>query len=94
MTRYRVHETSEGIAIQVIEVSGNQQELLDAFEECQAGRCSCRTDEYQKVARMEIAATDDEISLYLEARPGTQLDAHEISACLNYTTSKAEESGS
>ncbi|MGZ5297004.1 MAG: hypothetical protein ACXWEJ_05425 [Actinomycetota bacterium] len=91
MVRFRVDEEPEGIAIQVADVSGHHQELLDAFGECQSGHCTCPTDEYEKLAEMEMTATDDGIALKLKAKPGTRFDKDEISACLDYTTSKVEK---
>jgi hypothetical protein len=40
--------------IELTEVGGQQDDLLAAFAECQSGRCSCPTEEYQKVASMEV----------------------------------------
>lgn len=42
------------MTIEVTEVAGIEDRLLQAFGECQAGQCSCRTDEYQKLASMEV----------------------------------------
>jgi hypothetical protein len=91
MARYRIEETPDGVGIRVTEVSGNKQELLEAFGECQSGNCTCPTDEYEKVADMEIAAAGDEISLRLRAKPGTRFDPSRISACLAYTTSRVQK---
>jgi hypothetical protein len=88
MARYRIEETPEGVGIQVTEVSGHQQELLDAFGECQSGSCTCPTDEYKKVADMKIASAEDEILLRLKAKTGTRFDPSHISACPEYTTSR------
>jgi hypothetical protein len=91
MARYRIEENPEGVAIEVTEASGHQKELLDAFQECQSGHCTCPTDEYEKVQNMEIDAADDSISLRLKAKAGTRFDTDEISACLDYTTSRVRE---
>jgi hypothetical protein len=92
MARYRIDENEEGVAIQVTEASGHRQKLLDAFQECQSGHCTCPTDEYEKVQSMEVAAGDDEISIRLKAKAGTRFDIDEISDCLDYTTSRVRES--
>lgn len=91
MSSYEIEETPEGVSIQLTEVSGHQEALLAAFQECQSGQCTCSTDEYQKVADMDVTATEDEISIRLQAKSGTRFDADEISACLDYTTSKVEK---
>ncbi len=91
MADYRIEKRPEGVSIQVADVAGHQEELLRAFEECQEGRCTCPTNEYEKVASMQVAASDDEMSLHLEAKPGSTFDTEEISACLDYTTAKVEQ---
>ena len=72
MARYRVEDQPQGVAIQVTEVAGRQQQLLEAFQECQSGHCTCPTDEYQKVAGMQVTAGAVEVVLRLQAKPGTR----------------------
>ncbi len=86
MARYRIQEADASISIEVTEVGGHENELMQAFGECQAGRCSCPTEEYAKLASMEVQERPDGISLRLEAKEGTKLNASEIAACLDYTT--------
>lgn len=62
--------------------------MLEAFGECQEGRCSCPTEEYLKVAAMEVHPAGNRIAIRLEAKPGTTLDTSEIAACLDYTVGK------
>jgi hypothetical protein len=70
------------------DVAGRQEELLEAFGDCQEGRCSCPTEEYLKVAAMEVHPAENRIAIRLEAKPGTTLDTSEIAACLDYTVGK------
>ena len=44
-----IKKHDSGLDISVEQVGDNQQALLDAFQECQEGRCSCQTTEYQKL---------------------------------------------
>ncbi len=90
MARYRIEQDRQGIAIELTGVASRQEELLDAFGACQSARCSCPTDEFKKIAGMDVASTDDEIVLRLAAKPGARFDADEISTCLDYTVSKIE----
>jgi hypothetical protein len=90
MTTYTISTDGSSVAIQLTDVAGRQAELLEAFGECQEGRCSCPTDEYLKVAAMDVRPTGDRIAIRLEAKPGTSLDATEIAACLDYTVGKGE----
>ena len=88
MARYRLREHAEGMTIEVTEVGGEQRELLEAFGECQSGRCSCPTDQYEKVASMEVHAGEQEMTIRLKAKPQTRFDAEQVSACLDHTIAK------
>lgn len=89
MTRYQITPADAGLAIQITGVGDKRDQLLTAFGECQKGQCSCPTDEYQKVETMEVAQSEDAISIRLQAKPGAEFDAREIAACLDYTVAKA-----
>ena len=90
MTKYTINADGSTVAIELSEVAGRQAELLDAFGECQEGRCSCPTDEYLKVATMEVQPAEDRIAIKLQAKPGTVLDTAEIAACLDYSVGKSK----
>lgn len=79
------------MSIEVAGVSGHEEQLLDAFGECQAGRCTCPTTEYEKLAAMEVEKDEDVIRLRLDSRQGEEFDVAEIAACLDYTTAKIAE---
>ena len=85
MTQYEITDESPAVSIELTEVAGHQEELLEAFQECQEGICSCPTDEYQNVASMTVAADETRIAIRLEAKPGAKLDVTEIESCLDYT---------
>lgn len=88
MARYQVEERASTVSIEVSEVSGKEHQLMQAFGECQIGRCSCPTDEYTKLAAMKVEQSADSIRIQLEPKPGERLDITEIAACLDYTTDK------
>lgn len=90
MTKYTINAEGASVAIELTDVGGRQEELLEAFGECQEGRCSCPTEEYLKVAAMEVRPAGDRIAIRLEAKPGTSLDTSEIAACLDYTVGKSK----
>ena len=91
MTRYEITKQTDGVAIHLTEVGDGEQDLLDAFDACRQGNCSCPTDEYQKVAGMEVAESADSIAIQLKAKPGSEFDATELAACLDHTIQKANE---
>lgn len=84
MTEHRIESTDTGLAIHLTGFGDRQAQLLESFGECQAGHCSCPTDEYEKVAEMTVDAANDRIDIRLQPKPGTQLDQTEIEACLSY----------
>jgi hypothetical protein len=88
---YRIQEDESGISIELADVGGKEGQLLRAFSECQAGQCSCPTDEYGKVASMDVEQSDNTIKVRLEAQPGKRFDTAEIAACLEYTAKKVDE---
>jgi hypothetical protein len=91
MAKYAISADGPSVAIEVTEVAGRQDELLQAFCECQEGRCSCPTDEYLKVAAMDVQPTGDRIHIKLQAKPGTSFDPAQIAACLDYTVGKTDQ---
>lgn len=87
---YTIDGNGSAVAIEITGVAGRQAKLLEAFGECQEGRCSCPTNEYEKVAAMEVEPGEDRIAIRLEAKHGTTFDTAEIAACLDYTVGKPE----
>lgn len=88
MAHYQVREDRTGVVIELTDVGTKQEELLEAFGECQAGRCDCPTDEYQKLASMEVSNARDSIQVRLATKPGEKLNTAQIETCLAYTTEK------
>ena len=91
MARYRIKEEASTVSIEVAEVGGRQEQLMRAFADCQAGHCTCPTDEYEKLASLKVEQDEDLIRLRLEPKVGEKLDTSEIAACLDYTTAKVAE---
>ena len=88
MAKYEITSSPAALEIRLTGVAGQQEALLEAFGECQQGQCSCPTDEYEKLERMEVDPTADAILIRLEAKPGEHLDNAEIARCLDYTIEK------
>jgi hypothetical protein len=91
MARYRIEEKESAVLIEMAEVGGRQDRLIEAFGECQDGRCSCPTNEYDKLQSMEVEQGEDLIRLRLQTKPGERLDTSAIEACLDYTTAEVAE---
>ncbi len=86
--KYKVESNENGININVSESKGKQEKLLEAFRECQEGRCSCPTEEYSKLDSLEIESSENSIHLKLKSKPDEHFDHKEINKCLEYTKAK------
>lgn len=85
MASYLIGRSPTAVAIELTEIGGKQQQLLEAFQVCAEGRCSCPTDEYDKFASMQLSGDEDRIDIRLEAKPGRDFDARQIANCLDHT---------
>ena len=63
MPEYRIREQGTSVSIELTDVEGKQEELLQAFGECQTGQCSCPTDQYEKVAGMLLDSNEQQITI-------------------------------
>jgi hypothetical protein len=88
--KYRINDDQDRIVIQVGELGDDQGQILDAFQACQEGRCTCPTDEYKKLESLEIQPGEDSVTLELTPRQGLQLDPGEIERCLDHTREQIE----
>lgn len=89
-TSYRIHEDESGLSVEIVGAGDKTEELLQTIGECKDGQCSCPTDEYKKLASLDIEQSGDVITLRLEAGTGQKFDTSEIDACLDYTTQKLD----
>ena len=83
---------TDGLTIEISEIQGKDKQLIEAFQECQEGRCSCPTNEYSKLESLEIKQTEGKINLRLSFKKGEVFDSAEIGKCLDYTEKKVTSS--
>ena len=91
MMKHKINETESGLDISIVVKEDKKKELLEAFQECQEGRCSCPTEEYKKLESLEIKHNDEKIELHLKSKDGSKLDKTEINKCLEYTEKRANQ---
>lgn len=89
--KYNIDENESGLEIHINGVKGKKEKLLQAFQECQEGRCSCPTEEYKKLDSLKIEHGDETIELKLTAKQGVKIDKSEINKCLEYTTERVKK---
>ena len=84
--KYQIQQREDGVEVEVSDVVGNEGKLMEAFQACQQGQCSCPTEEYKKLDGMEVEKGEDGIRLRLKARAGERFDSAEIERCLQHTS--------
>ncbi len=87
----KIKTTENGIEIDIKQVEDKKDQLLEAFQECQDGRCTCHTEEYKKVESLHIDAGADSIKLSIKSKPEQVIDTAEIEKCLEYTKKRVSE---
>ena len=89
--KYNIDENEHGLDISVDNIKDKKKELLQVFRECQEGRCSCPTEEYQKLESLDVEQAGDAIKLHIKSREGVKIDKSEIDRCLDYTAERIEK---
>jgi hypothetical protein len=91
MADYTIREDGTAFSIELTDIQGKQKQLLQAFGECQLGKCSCPADQYEKVAAMEVKPRTDEIATSLKPIAGERFYTGEIATCLDCTIAQTEK---
>ena len=81
----KITKNEMGIDIDITDVDGKKEELIEAFQECSEGRCTCPTQEYEKVEKLDIIDTGKSIQLSIKSKTDETIDTKEIEKCLEYT---------
>ena len=81
--KYNLKKSGNGVVINV--ETDNQPKLLQAFQECKDGKCTCPTDEYKKLKSLSINEGEGEITLQLVAKENETISLSEIEKCLEHT---------
>ena len=88
----KITKNELGIAIDITEVEGKKEKLIEAFQECSEGRCTCPTQEYEKVEKLDIIASEKSIQLSIKSKKDETINTKEIEKCLEYTKNRVSES--
>ena len=89
--KYKIDKNNTGLDISINDVKSKKKELLEAFQECKEGRCSCPTEEYNKLESLQIEEDDNKIKLHLKSKNGEELDKEKITKCIEYTEKRVKE---
>jgi hypothetical protein len=80
------------MVIRVIGVDDRRDPLLEAFGECAAGECGCPSEEFDKLASVDVVSDEDGVVLRLRAKSGETLSDSEIDACVRWTLDRSRRS--
>jgi hypothetical protein len=81
----QITKRQDGLDIDIQEIEGKKEKLLEAFHECSEGTCTCPTDEYEKMESLHVVDGGDTIQLSLKTKEGEEIDTDAIEKCLDYT---------
>ena len=87
---YQLSQAENTLEIEITGVGDQAPELLASFQACQEGRCSCPTNEYEKLADLAVDLTDGNLHLRLTPVTGVQFDSGEIAKCLDFTLAQSQ----
>lgn len=88
MTKFSVAEEPTSLKIRIEDIGEKQGQLLQALQECAEGRCTCPTNQYEKLQKIDIAPREGDIEVSLVPRDGESIDRAEIERCLEYTAAR------
>ena len=93
MTAYTLERHGPEMVIRVIGVDDRRDPLLKAFGECEAGECACPSEEFGKLASIQVVSDEDGVAIRLRAKSGETLNDSEIDACVRWTLDRSQRSG-
>ncbi len=91
MAAYQINPDESGLRIAVTGIEGRQAVFLESVQACKEGRCSCPSQEYEKLASIDADATSDGVRIALRAKDGEALDAASIASCIDHTLRQLSE---
>lgn len=90
MADYQLAQRGDDFVVSIVGYDGPRLPLLTAFDDCQAGRCSCASDEIDHLADVDADEDAGRIELTLRARPGARLDRDAVTRSVESTLTRYE----
>lgn len=88
MADYQLAEHAGSLVVSIVGYEGPRLPLLQAFDACRTGRCTCGQDELRKLDSLDADEVDGRIELTLRPRRGAHLDLDEVRRCLETTLTR------
>lgn len=83
--KHTVEKTASGLRITAAVDTDKQAALLEEFNKCASGTCSCPTPQYGKLEAIDVHAQPGLVSVELTAKAGEAIDTEDIERCLEHT---------
>ncbi len=91
MPKFNVTQAASKLRIKIDDVGDKQTALMGALQECAEGRCTCPTQQYEKLQEINIQPTPTGVDVTLTPKPGESIDREAIDKCLEYTARQLEK---
>ena len=75
------NQSGSSLVVNIVDLT-DKNAIMETIQGCADGSCACSTDEYQKVASIEILPGANSIQLNIEVKAGEVIDPNCISECL------------
>lgn len=83
--KHTVEKTDAGLRITAAVATDKQAALLEEFNKCASGTCSCPTPQYGRLQTINVQAQPGGVSVELTAKAGEIIDTEDIERCLEHT---------
>lgn len=89
--RHEIREASGTVKVEVAGTGNRHEALLNGFQACAEGRCTCPTTEYTKLALLQVEpAPSGVIALTLTPKSGQRFDLSAVERCIAHSIQNAE----
>lgn len=85
MVNYKIENQNENLNIYITDIKKGKEKILEKFNQCKEGNCSCPTDQYAKIKDLDILNQDEKISIKLKPKVNENFNKKEIEECVNFT---------
>lgn len=85
MVKYRIENKNKELTINIENITENKEKILQNFNQCKAGKCSCPTNQYSKIENLDISIGEEKIIMKLKPKNGENFNKKEIEKCLEFT---------
>ena len=84
--KHKIENKNGSIHVNISQIESSRDSVIENLNNCKEGKCSCPTNEYEKLDSLEIQINDetDEIILDIEPKKGSSIKLSEIEKCLDY----------